>query len=174
MWYWRKCVLYCSTLWLFRSRTRYVTNNDCNCKRVQVASYWYFHLDNYIYNNCPLLYEQVIYSKTLVSGMTPNWLVLLLNIELSLKLWRTQRMQDSIKTATTLYSGKQRSNFYLLNRRLNKDMIYKNDIVFGYIYTTLQSRNVETFRRKRSPSKQDVCRPTSRREIDHDWLLLGG
>ena len=47
-------------------------------------------------------------------------------------------------------------------------MIYKNDIVFGYIYTTLQSRNVETFRRKRSPAKQDVCRPTPRREIDHD------
>ena len=74
-------------------------------------------------------------------------------------------MQDSIKTATTLYSGKQTSNFYLLNRRL---MIYKSDIVFGYIFTTLQSRNVETFRRKRSPAKQDVCCPTPRREIDHD------
>ena len=107
--------------------------------------------------------KKSFYSKTRVSGMTPNWLVLLLNIELSLKSWRTRRMQDSIKTVTTSYSGKYTSNLYLSNRN-----DYKNDIVFVYINTTLQSRNVETFRRKRSPAKQDVCCPTPRREIDHD------
>ena len=121
MWYWRKCVLYCSTLWLFRSRTRYVTNNDCNCKRVQVVSYWYFHLDNYIYIiTVRCCTNKSFYSKTRVSGMTLNWLVLLLNIELSLKLWRTRRMQDSIKTVTTSYSGKYTSNLYLSNRRYLK------------------------------------------------------
>ena len=69
--------------------------------------------------------NKTVYSKTRVLGMTPNWLVLLSNIELSLKLWRTQRMQDSIKTATTSYSGKQTSNFCLSNRNLKGQYLQK-------------------------------------------------